>query len=181
MIRVLVCDDHGVVRAGLTELLATFAGIEVVGAAAGGEEAVALAAERAPDVVLMDLEMPGVDGIEATRRIVAAAPAARVVVLTSFSDRERILRALDAGAVGYLLKDAEPDELARGIRAAAAGESPLHPRAAGALLSARAAHGTRRRRCRRASARCWRWSATGWPTSRSRAAWASARRRSRRT
>ncbi len=138
MIRVLICDDHGVVRAGLTELLATFAGIEAVGAAAGGEEAVALAAERAPDVVLMDLEMPGVDGIEATRRIVAAAPGARVVVLTSFSDRERILRALDAGAVGYLLKDAEPDELAWGIRAAAAGESPLHPRAAGALLSARA-------------------------------------------
>ena len=138
MIRVLVCDDHGVVRAGLTELIGTFEGMAVVGAAANGEEAVALAAERSADVVLMDLEMPGIDGIEATRRIADAAPGARVVVLTSFSDRPRILRALDAGAVGYLLKDAEPEELARGIRAAAAGESPLHPRAAGELIAARA-------------------------------------------
>ena len=108
MIRVLICDDHALVRAGLSELIGTFEDVALVGAAAGGEEAVALAAERRPDVVLMDLEMPGVDGIAATRRIVEAAPAARVVVLTSFSDRERILGALDAGAVGYLLKDAEP-------------------------------------------------------------------------
>ena len=108
MIRVVVADDHAVVRAGLTQLLATFAGVELVGAAADGEEAVSLCAEREPDVVLMDLEMPVLDGIEATRRIRAAQPGVAVVVLTSFSDRERILRALDAGAAGYLLKDAEP-------------------------------------------------------------------------
>ena len=89
----------------------------------------ALCAEREPDVVLMDLEMPVLDGIEATRRIVAAQPEVAVVVLTSFSDREQILRALDAGAVGYLLKDAEPDELARAVRAAARGEAPLDPQA----------------------------------------------------
>jgi DNA-binding NarL/FixJ family response regulator len=86
----------------------------------------------------MDLEMPGVDGVEATRRVARVAPGARVVALTSFSDRERILRVLDAGAVGYLLKDADPADLERGIRAAARGESPLDPRAAGAVLGARA-------------------------------------------
>ena len=90
------------------------------------------------DVVLMDLEMPRLDGIEATRRIRAAAPGSSVVVLTSFSDRDRILDALDAGAVGYLLKDAEPEELLRGIRSAARGESPLDPKAARSVLEARA-------------------------------------------
>ena len=139
MIRVLIADDHAVVRAGLAQLLQTFAEVELVGAAANGEEAVSLCAERLPAVVLMDLEMPVLDGIEATRRIRAAQPEVAVVVLTSFSDRERILRALDAGAVGYLLKDAEPDELARAIEAAARGESPLDPKAARALLSARRA------------------------------------------
>jgi DNA-binding NarL/FixJ family response regulator len=137
VIRVLIADDHAVVRAGLAQLLQTFAEVELVGAAANGEEAVSLCAERLPAVVLMDLEMPVLDGIEATRRIRAAQPEVAVVVLTSFSDRERILRALDAGAVGYLLKDAEPDELARAIEAAARGESPLDPKAARALLSAR--------------------------------------------
>jgi DNA-binding NarL/FixJ family response regulator len=137
VIRVLIADDHAVVRAGLAQLLQTFAEVELVGAAANGEEAVSLCAERLPAVVLMDLEMPVLDGIEATRRIRAAQPEVAVVVLTSFSDRERILRALDAGAVGYLLKDAEPDELARAIQAAARGESPLDPKAARALLSAR--------------------------------------------
>src|SRR5204863_940937 len=102
------------------------------------EEAIALAGEYQPDVVLMDLSMPGVDGIEATRRLMAEQPESRVVILTSFSDRERILDALDAGAVGYLLKDAEPDELLRGVRAAARGESPLAPKAAQAVLEARA-------------------------------------------
>src|SRR4051812_4077087 len=96
-----------------------------------------MAGEHRPDVVLMDLSMPGVDGIEATRRLMAERPESRVVVLTSFSDRERILDALDAGAVGYLLKDAEPDELIRGVRAAAAGEAPLAPKAASAVLTAR--------------------------------------------
>ena len=118
-IRILLADDHDVVRRGLTALLDGTDGFAVVGAAADGEEAIALAGEHQPDVVLMDLSMPGVDGIEATRRLMAEQPESRVVVLTSFSDRERILDALDAGAVGYLLKDAEPDELLRGIEAAA--------------------------------------------------------------
>jgi DNA-binding NarL/FixJ family response regulator len=139
MTRLVVADDHAVVRAGLAQLLATFEGVELLGTAADGEEAVALCAQLAPDVVLMDLEMPVLDGIEATRRIRAAQPDVAVVVLTSFSDRERILRALDAGAAGYLLKDAEPDELARAIAAAARGEAPLDPKAARALLTARAA------------------------------------------
>jgi DNA-binding NarL/FixJ family response regulator len=141
MTRVVIADDHAVVRAGLSQLLATFPEVELVGVAADGEEAVALAAEHCPDVVLMDLEMPTVDGIEATRRIRAAQPEVAVVVLTSFSDRDRILRALDAGAAGYLLKDAEPSELSRAIDAAARGEAPLDPKAARALLSARRAPG----------------------------------------
>jgi len=139
MIRVVIADDHAVVRAGLAQLLATFADVELVGTASNGEEAVSLSAERTPDVVLMDLEMPIMDGIEATRQIRAAQPEVAVVVLTSFSDRERILSALDAGAAGYLLKDAEPDAIARAIEAAARGEAPLDPKAARALLSARRA------------------------------------------
>jgi DNA-binding NarL/FixJ family response regulator len=137
---VLIADDHAVVRAGLAQLLRTFDGVELVGTAVDGAEAVSLCEELSPDVVLMDLEMPTVDGIEATRRIRAAHPDVAVVVLTSFSDRERILGALDAGAAGYLLKDAEPEELARAIEAAARGESPLDPKAARAVLSARRAH-----------------------------------------
>jgi DNA-binding NarL/FixJ family response regulator len=137
VIRVLIADDHAVVRAGLAQLLRTFEDVELVGAAANGEEAASLCEERRPDVVLMDLEMPVLDGIEATRRIREAQPEVAVVVLTSFSDRDRILRALDAGAAGYLLKDAEPEELARAIEAAARGEAPLDPKAARALLSAR--------------------------------------------
>ncbi len=139
MIRLLIADDHAVVRTGLEHLVATFDGVELVGSAANGEEAVRACAERRPDVVLIDLEMPAMGGIEATREIVAATPDVAVVVLTSFSDREQILRALDAGAVGYLLKDAEPDELERAVRAAARGEAPLDPRAGRALLSARVA------------------------------------------
>ena len=136
-IRVLLAEDHSLVRAGLADLLGNVSDFEVVGAAADGAEAIALATERRPDVVLMDLLMPGVDGIEATRRIVGATPGVQVVVLTSFSDRARIIEALDAGAVGYLLKDAEPDELFRGVRAAARGESPLAPKAAREVLLAR--------------------------------------------
>jgi DNA-binding NarL/FixJ family response regulator len=138
MIRVLLAEDHAVVRTGLLQLLGDLDDIEVVGAATGGEEAVALAAGARPDVVLMDLEMPGMDGIEATRRIRSADPEVNVVVLTAFSDRGRILDAIDAGAVGYLLKDTEPDDLIRGLHAAARGESPLAPKAAQALVSARA-------------------------------------------
>jgi DNA-binding NarL/FixJ family response regulator len=137
VIRVLVADDHAVVRQGLKQLLSTFPEVELVGEAANGEEAVELCGERAPDVVLMDLEMPVADGIEATKRLQALHPDVAVVVLTSFSDRDRILQALDAGAVGYLLKDVEPEDLAKAIAAAAKGESPLDPRAARALVSAR--------------------------------------------
>lgn len=138
MIRVLLAEDHNLVRAGLERLLATATDIDVVGGVADGAEAIRLAAELRPDVVLMDLSMPNVDGIEATRTIVAANEEVQVVVLTSLADRERILAALDAGAVGYLLKDAAPDELVGGIRAAARGESPLAPKAARAVLAARA-------------------------------------------
>jgi DNA-binding NarL/FixJ family response regulator len=139
MIAVLVIDDHPVVRTGLAQLLERAEGIVLAGVAADGADGVELATAERPDVVLMDLEMPGVDGIEATARIRAACPETEVVVLTSFSDRERILDALDAGAAGYLLKDAEPEELLRGIRAAAAGEAPLAPRAATELVAARRA------------------------------------------
>ena len=138
MIRVLIVDDHPLARAGLEHLLGALDDITVVGAAGGGDEAVRLAGEHEPDVVLMDLEMPDMDGIETTQALRARQPGAVVVVLTSFSDRERILAALDAGAVGYLLKDADPDELARAIRAAARGEAPLHPLAARELLDRRA-------------------------------------------
>jgi DNA-binding NarL/FixJ family response regulator len=137
VIRLVIADDHGVVRSGLRQLLESVEDFEVAGMAGDGADAARLAREEQPDVVLMDLAMPVVDGIEATRLVLEAAPGARVVALTSFADREKILAALDAGAVGYLLKDAEPDELIRGIRAAAEGQSPLAPRAASELLAAR--------------------------------------------
>ncbi len=138
MIRVLIADDHGVIRDGLGRLIAALADMELVGVAADGEEAVERCRTALPDVVLMDLDMPGVDGIEATRRILVDRPATAVLVLTSFSDRPRILGALEAGACGYLLKDVAADQVAEGIRAAARGESPLDPRAARTVLSARA-------------------------------------------
>jgi DNA-binding NarL/FixJ family response regulator len=114
-------------------------GIEVVGTAATGAEAVDLVADQLPDVVLMDLQMTGMDGAAATRVLADRHPQVQVLVLTSFSDRERIVAALDAGAVGYLLKDAEPAELVAGIQAVARGDSPLHPRAARELLRSRSA------------------------------------------
>jgi DNA-binding NarL/FixJ family response regulator len=137
MIRVLLADDHGVVRDGLARLLGSVPDIEVVAAAADGDQAVELAREHRPDVVLMDLRMPGMDGSEATRRLLESDPATHVVILTSFSERDEILGALDAGAIGYLLKDAEPDELIRGVRAAAQGDSPLDPKAARTLIGSR--------------------------------------------
>jgi len=137
MIRVVLADDHAMVRSGLQQLLAVDHDIEVVGVARDGAEAVALVDEHRPDVVRMDLQMPGVNGVSATRELHETRPEAQVVILTSFSDRDGIVAALDAGAVGYLLKDAEPEELLAGVRAAARGESPLHPRAARALLAAR--------------------------------------------
>ncbi len=139
MIRVLLVDDHKLVRAGLQSLIESTDDLDVVGAASDGAEAVELVDALAPDIVLMDLSMPGVDGIEATRRIVAAHPEVQVLVLTSFSDGERVRRALDAGAVGYLLKDADPQDLLDGVRAVVRGESPLDPRAARAMLQTRPA------------------------------------------
>jgi DNA-binding NarL/FixJ family response regulator len=141
MIRVAVVDDHAIVRNGLVQLLSADAELEVVGAVGDGGAGVLLCAAKRPDVVLMDLSMPGMDGVEATRRIIEASPGVQVVVLTSFVDRERVLAALDAGAIGYLLKDAEPDELLRGVHAAARGESPLDPRAARTMLGAQRATG----------------------------------------
>ena len=140
MITVVLSDDHALVRRGLEQLLDADPDIKVVGTASDGREAVDLVAELRPDVVLMDLQMPELDGVEATRKIVHESPdekQVQVVVLTSFSDTERIVAAIDAGAVGYLLKDTEPEDLLEGVRAAARGESPLHPRAARQLLTAR--------------------------------------------
>lgn len=134
MIRVLIVDDHEMVRAGLAMLLARFDDLELVGQAPDGAAAIALAAERAPDVILMDLSMPGIDGVQATRSILGRRPDTRVVVLTTFSDEKRVTSAIDAGAVGFLLKDADPDTLGEAIRAAHRGEAPLDPRAARALI-----------------------------------------------
>ena len=134
MIRVLIADDHAVVRSGVEQALTGHADLRLAGSAGSGPEAVTLAREQQPEVVLMDLEMPGMDGIEATRQVVAARAATRVVVLTAFSDRPRVLQALDAGACGYLLKDAEPEDLVAAVRAAAAGEAPLAPKAAASVL-----------------------------------------------
>jgi len=134
MTRVVLVDDHQILRVSLARLLEAEDDLEVVGTAGDGAAAVELVAATQPDVVLMDLSMPVMDGVAATRAIVASGSAAKVVVLTSFSDRDRILEALDAGAIGYLLKDAEPDDLLRGVRAAARGDWPLDPRAARLLL-----------------------------------------------
>ena len=137
MIRIVIADDHGVVRAGLTQLVGAPADMEVVAAVGGGVEAVEAIGRERPDVALMDLSMPDLDGISATRQALERAPDTSVVILTSFADRDRIVEAIEAGAVGYLLKDAEPEELLNGIRAAARGESPLAPKAAAELFSGR--------------------------------------------
>ena len=136
-VRVVIADDHAVVRTGLGRLLGHATGVVLVGSAATGEEAVDLVVAVRPDVVLMDLEMPGLGGVEATRWILARAPGVNVVVLSSFADRARILEALDAGAIGYLLKDAEPAELLAAIHSAARGESPITPRVARMLVASR--------------------------------------------
>jgi DNA-binding NarL/FixJ family response regulator len=138
-IRVVLVDDHAVVRSGLAQLLGGAEDIEVVGLAGEGAEALEVVRENRPDVVVMDLQMPGMDGVEATRRIGAAQLGCEVLVLTSFSDSARIVAALDAGAMGYLLKDADPEELLEGVRAVSRGESPLHPRVARSLLASRGA------------------------------------------
>jgi NarL family two-component system response regulator LiaR len=127
MIRVLIADDHAVVREGLRGFLALQEDVEVVGEAADGEEAVAAAERLTPDVALVDLVMPRVDGIEAIRRIRAVAPATRVIVLTSFADEDRMLPAVRAGAVGYLLKDVDPKDLVAAVRTVNDGGTLLHP------------------------------------------------------
>ncbi len=137
MIKLLIAEDHPLVRDALAKLLGGEDDITVVGTTADGREAVELALSEAPDVVLMDLEMPELNGIEAIAALKRAGSGAHVVVLTSFSDRDRIVGALDAGALGYMLKDAEPDEIIRSVRAAAKGHSPLAPQAAHELIAAR--------------------------------------------
>lgn len=134
MIRVMLVDDHAMVRTGLAAVLGASGEVDVVAQVADGADAPHAAREHQPDVVLMDLSMPGVDGVTATRLVLDALPSARVVVLTSFSDRARVDAALRAGAVGYQLKDAEPVELLAAVRAAAAGHAPLDPRVATVLL-----------------------------------------------
>ena len=141
MIRVLIADDHGVVRDGLAGVIAAQPDLEVVGAVENGAEAVESCRQAQPDVVLMDLEMPELDGIEATRLIRAAHSETAVLVLTSFSDARRITAALASGAAGYLLKDSSAEDVVRGIRAAAAGGTPLDPQAARLLLEAKDAPG----------------------------------------
>ncbi len=134
MIRVLVVDDHHVVRSGLTTLLNADPEIEVVADADNGRTAIAAVEAKRPDVILMDLSMPGMDGVEATAYLTTHVEGSKVLVLTSFADRERVQEAVAAGAIGYLLKDCEPAELLAAVRSAAAGHVPIDPRVAGALL-----------------------------------------------
>ena len=133
-IRVLLADDHPVVRSGLRALLDSLTGYEVVAEAIDGESAVREAQLTRPDVVLMDIRMPGIDGIEATRRVCAAVPATAILVLTMFDDDDTVFAAMRAGAQGYLLKGAEQDEIDRGIRAVVAGEAIFSPGVAQRVL-----------------------------------------------
>ncbi|WNS76709.1 response regulator transcription factor [Bacillus sp. DTU_2020_1000418_1_SI_GHA_SEK_038] len=134
-IRVLIADDHHVVRRGLVFFLKTQAEIDIVGEAKNGKEAIDLAAKLCPDIVLMDLEMPVLNGIEATREIKKQYPEIKVMMLTSFSDQDHVIPAIEAGASGYQLKDIEPDELVKAIFQLMSGENQLHPKATTHLLS----------------------------------------------
>jgi DNA-binding NarL/FixJ family response regulator len=134
VIGVLLVDDHPLVRAGLSTLIDAADDMTVVGEAANGAEAVRACSRVGADVVLMDLSMPVLDGVAATRQLLVDNPTVRVVVLSSFSDRARVRDAISAGAVGYVLKDAGPDEVIAAVRSAAAGHAPLDPRVASALL-----------------------------------------------
>ena len=142
-IRILIVDDHAVVREGLRAFLALQDGLEIVGEAGDGEEALEQADRLRPDVILMDLVMPGLDGVGAMRALRHRAPDSRVIVLTSFLDEDRVLPAIQAGAAGYLLKNAEPSELARAIRLASRGEVIIDPTVAARLVDAISGPGAR--------------------------------------
>ncbi len=134
MIKVLIADDHHVVRRGLLFFLKTQKDIEVIGEASNGKEAVELTKKLHPDIVLMDLVMPVMDGIQATKRIKNKFPETQILMLTSFSDRDHVIPAIEAGAAGYQLKDIEPDELVLAIRRVMAGENIMHPQATSQLI-----------------------------------------------
>jgi DNA-binding NarL/FixJ family response regulator len=136
MIRVLIVDDHAVVREGLRTFLELQDGIDVVGEAGNGTEALEQARRVEPDVVLMDLVMPGLDGVGAMRQLRERSPQIRVIVLTSFLDDDRLMPAIRAGAAGYLLKDVDPAELAQAVRTASAGQAMLNPAVAARLVAA---------------------------------------------
>ena len=136
-VRVILCDDHAIVRDGIADVLDAYDDIDVIGTAENGEAGVEATVRLHPDVVLMDLMMPIVDGVQATRRIVAATPETAVVVLTSFAEQALVMEAIDAGASGFILKDAAPSELVSAIRSAARGEAPLDPRVARAVMCRR--------------------------------------------
>jgi NarL family two-component system response regulator LiaR len=133
-ISVLITDDHALVRNGIRDFLELQPDLSVLGEASSGEQAVQMATELAPDVVLMDLVMPGIGGVEATRKVKQASPHSQIIVLTSYHEDEYIFPALRAGALSYVLKDIGPDELAETIRRAARGESVLHPRVAARVV-----------------------------------------------
>lgn len=133
-VTVVLVDDHDVVRRGLRSFLETEPGLQVVGEAGNGADAVALVQELVPDVVLMDLVMPGMDGIEATRRVRQVSPQTRVVVLTSYGDDAKVFPAIQAGALSYLLKTARADEVAAAVRAAGRGEAVIDPGVATRLM-----------------------------------------------
>lgn len=135
LITVMLVDDHAIVRGGVAAYLSAQKDIEVVGEAASGEEAVELAAQLAPDVILMDLLMPHMDGVEATWRVRRVSPRSQVIVLTSYHEDTHIFPAIKAGALSYLLKDIEPQELAEAIRSAARGEATVHPKVASRMMA----------------------------------------------
>lgn len=134
-IRILIADDHHVVRRGLVFFLKTQNNIEIIGEAGNGKEAIEMADKYMPDLVLMDLVMPEMDGIEATRKIKEKHPEMKILILTSFSDQNHVIPAIEAGASGYQLKDIEPDELVKAIRQLMNGENQLHPKAATHLIT----------------------------------------------
>ncbi|MFD2443005.1 response regulator [Bacillus sp. CGMCC 1.16607] len=134
-IKLLIADDHHIVRRGLVFFLKTQKEIEVIGEAKNGQEAVEMTKKLNPDLVLMDLDMPIMDGIEATKQIKAILPEMKIMILTSFSDQDHVIPAIEAGASGYQLKDIEPDELVRSIKRILEGENQLHPKATTHLLS----------------------------------------------